>query len=116
MGVFHHIPVILHSLGNPTSSNSAWDFISTWRMDPKRGKSCPGSTPSRTVRLGFVRFAGSDLTTDATEAWSIHPILFEGLLYCRYRRRQVRLAPFGFYRSVMTGPEQRGWATPYRKR
>jgi predicted dehydrogenase len=95
MGVYH-ISQIVHLLGNPKVERVSGQTYQKMEMDAKRRELSGASVEE--LGMGFVRCAG-DLTIDVIEAWSIHLDKFEGS-YVVGSEGGVRLAPFGFFRSV----------------
>lgn len=96
MGVYH-ISQILHLLGNPTVERVSGQTYQKMAMDPKRSELSGANVEE--LGMGFVRFAGGDLTMDVIEAWAIHLDSFEGS-YIVGSEGGVRLNPFGFFRSA----------------
>jgi predicted dehydrogenase len=96
MGVYH-ISQILYLLGNPPVARIGGQTYQKTPMDEKRRQSSGYDVEE--LGVGFVRFAGSDLTMDIIESWAIHLDAFEGS-YVVGTRGGVRLSPFGFFRSA----------------
>ncbi|MBC8138832.1 MAG: Gfo/Idh/MocA family oxidoreductase, partial [Fibrella sp.] len=96
MGVYH-ISQILHLLGNPAVERVSGQTYQKMAMDPKRAEASGANVEE--LGMGFVRFAGGDLTMDVIEAWAIHLDSFEGS-YIVGSEGGVRLNPFGFFRSA----------------
>ena len=98
MGVYH-ISQMLYLLGNPTVARVSGRTYQKTDMDAKRRETSGYDVEE--LAAGFVRFAGprNDVTMDLIEAWAIHLDPFEGS-YVVGTHGGVRLAPFGFFRSV----------------
>jgi predicted dehydrogenase len=95
MGVYH-IAQMLYLLGNPAVARVSGKTYQKTGMDEKRRAT--SSYDVEELGLGLVRFAG-DITLDIIEAWAIHLDAFEGSCVVG-TKGGVRLAPFGFFRSV----------------
>jgi len=95
MGVYH-ISQILYLLGNPKVTRVSGKTYQKTEMDAARREKSGYDVEE--LGLGLVRFAG-DITMDLIEAWAIHLNEFEGS-YVVGSKGGVRLAPFGFFRSV----------------
>jgi predicted dehydrogenase len=95
MGVYH-ISQILYLLGNPTVKRVSGKTYQKTDMDKKRRETSGYDVEE--LGVGLVRFAG-DVTLDLIEAWAIHLDPFEGPFVVG-SKGGVRLAPFGFFRSV----------------
>ena len=95
MGVYH-ISQMLYLLGNPKVERVSGKTYQKTDMDPKRRETSGYDVEE--LGMGFVRFAGGELTMDIIEAWAIHLDNFEGSSIVG-SKGGVRLSPFGFYRS-----------------
>jgi predicted dehydrogenase len=96
MGVYH-ISQVLYLLGNAPVARVGGKTYQKTPMDEKR-KQTSGYDVEE-LGVGFVRFAGNDMTMDVIESWAIHLDAFEGS-YVVGTRGGVRLSPFGFFRSA----------------
>jgi predicted dehydrogenase len=95
MGVYH-ISQILYLLGNPKVKRVSGKTYQKTEMDAARREKSGYDVEE--LGIGLVRFDG-DITMDLIEAWAIHLDAFEGS-YVVGSKGGVRLAPFGFFRSV----------------
>ena len=96
MGVYH-IAQMLYLLGNPVVERVSGQTYQKIPTDPKRQQESGANVEE--LGMGFVRFAGGDLTMEVIEAWAIHLDSLEGS-YVVGSEGGVRLKPFGFFRSV----------------
>lgn len=95
VGVYH-ISQILYLLGNPKVSRVSGKTYQKTPMDAHRSQSSGYDVEE--LGVGLIRFE-NDVTLDLIEAWAIHLDEFEGS-YVVGTKGGVRLAPFGFFRSV----------------
>jgi predicted dehydrogenase len=95
MGVYH-ISEMLFLLGNPAPERISGKTYQKIPMDPKRRDAAGYSVEE--LGMGFVRFAGGELSLDILEAWAIHLDTIEGSCVVG-SEGGVRLHPFGFFKS-----------------
>src|SRR4051812_1337247 len=95
MGVYH-IAQMLYLLGNPKIARVSGKTYQKTEMDA--GRRASSGYDVEELGIGLVRFEG-DVTLDIIEAWAIHLDQFEGS-YVVGTSGGVRLAPFGYFRSV----------------
>jgi predicted dehydrogenase len=95
MGVYH-IAQVLYLLGNPAIERISGKVYQKIAMD--EGRRAASGYDVEELGLGLVRFAG-DLTMDLIESWALNLDQLEGS-WIAGTRGGVRLAPFGFHRSI----------------
>jgi predicted dehydrogenase len=95
VGVYH-ISQILYLLGNPKVLRISGKTYQKTAMDAQRAQTSGYDVEE--LGIGLIRFE-NDITLDLIEAWAIHLDEFEGS-YVVGTKGGVRLAPFGFFRSV----------------
>jgi predicted dehydrogenase len=95
MGVYH-ISELLYLLGNPAPERITGKTYQKMPMDETRRRQAGYSVEE--LGMGFVRFAGGELSLDILEAWAIHLDKIEGSCIVG-SEGGIRLNPFGFFRS-----------------